>query len=68
MSLLLAISGPILAILFASFFAFSGFVGCAGMLPGSAPDLRNLLCGVPLGYGDLAERLEFAVPARVLAC
>ena len=53
-SLLLAI----LAIMFANIFALSGFVGCAGMLPEYAPNLRNLLCGVPLGYGDLAKRLE----------
>ena len=68
MGLILAILSLILAILFANIFALSGFVGCAGMLPEYVPNLRNLLCGVPLGYGDLAKRLEFAVPARVLAC
>ena len=38
--------------------------GSAGMLPGSAPNLCNLLAGVPLGYGDLAQRFKFAVPQR----
>ena len=34
------------------------------MLPGSAPHLGNPLAGVPLGYGDLAQRSKFAVPRR----
>ena len=41
-----------------------GLSGSAGMLPGSAPNLSNPLCGVPLGYGDLAQRFKFAVPRR----
>ena len=32
--------------------------------PGCCRDLRNPLCGVPLGYGDLAKRFKFAVPLR----
>ena len=35
-----------------------GLSGSAGMLPGSAPNLSNPLCGVPLGYGDLAQRFK----------
>ncbi len=34
------------------------------MSPGSASNLGNPLCGVPLGYGDLAQRFKFAVPLR----
>ena len=48
---------------FAGFAKFAGFAGFAKMLPGKrhgAPELG--LTGFPLGYGDLAERLEFAVP------
>ena len=41
-----------------------GLSGSAGMSPGSAPNLSNPLCGVPLGYGDLAKRFKFAVPRR----
>ena len=36
--------------------------GGDGMLPGSAPNLGNPLSGVPLGYGDLAERFKSAHP------
>ena len=76
----MAILGLILAILdlifvgfawfagFARFAGFAGFARFAKMLPRNAMDLRNSVCGWPLGYGDLAERLEFAVPAGVLAC
>ena len=35
-----------------------GLSGSAGMLPGSAPNLSNPLSGVPLGYGDLAQRFK----------
>ena len=38
--------------------SWRGLSGSAGMLPGSAPDLGNPLCGVPLGYGDLAQRFK----------
>ena len=41
-----------------------GLSGSAGMLPGYTASLRNSLCGVSLGYGDLAERIKFAVPHR----
>ena len=41
-----------------------GLSGFAGVSPGSAPNLSNPLCGVPLGYGDLAQRFKFAVPHR----
>ena len=41
-----------------------GLSGSAGMLPGYTASLRNSLCGVSLGYGDLAERIKFAVPRR----
>ena len=41
-----------------------GLSGSAGMLQGSAPNLSNPLAGVPLGYGDLAQRFKFAVPHR----
>ena len=44
--------------------SFRRLSGSAGMLPGSAPNLSNPLCGVPLGYGDLAQRFKFAVPQR----
>ena len=41
---------------------FSGscrvFASSAGMSPGSASNLGNPLCGVPLGYGDLAQRFK----------
>ena len=40
------------------------FACSAGMSPGSASNLSNPLCGVPLGYGDLAQRFKFAVPHR----
>ena len=40
------------------------FSGSAGMLPGSASNLGNPLSGVPLGYGDLAQRFKFAVLQR----
>ena len=33
-------------------------VGPAVMLPGYTANLRNSLCGVPLGYGDLAQRFK----------
>ena len=32
--------------------------GSAGMLPGYTASLQNSLCGVSLGYGDLAERIK----------
>ena len=35
-----------------------GLSGPAGNLPGSAPNLGNPLSGVPLGYGDLAQRFK----------
>ena len=35
-----------------------GLSGSAGMLPGYTASLRNSLCGVSLGYGDLAERIK----------
>ena len=35
-----------------------GLSGSAGMLPGCTASLRNSLCGVPLGYGDLAQRFK----------
>ena len=35
-----------------------GLSGSAGMLPGSAPNLSNPLCGVPLGYGDSRSGLN----------
>ena len=38
--------------------------GFAGVSPGSTSNLSNPLCGVPLGYGDLAQRFKFAVPHR----
>ena len=41
-----------------------GFSGSVGALPGPATNLSNPLCGVPLGYGDLAQRFKFAVPLR----
>ena len=41
-----------------------GLSGSAGMSPGSASNLSNPLAGVPLGYGDLAQRFKFAVPQR----
>ena len=41
-----------------------GLSGSAGMLPGYTASLRNSLCGVSLGYGDLAERIKFAVSQR----
>ena len=43
-----------------------GLSGFAGVSPGSTSNLSNPLCGVPLGYGDLAQRFKFAVPLRVL--
>ena len=53
-------------ILFCSFRASScrGLLGSAGVLPGSTSNLSNPLFGVPLGYGDLAQRFKFAVPHR----
>ena len=36
-----------------------GLSGSAGRLPGYTVGLRNSLCGVSLGYGDLAQRIEF---------
>ena len=36
-----------------------GLSGSAGRLPGYTASLRNSLCGVSLGYGDLAERIKF---------
>ena len=44
--------------------SFRRLSGSAGMLPGYTASLRNSLCGVSLGYGDLAERIKFAVPRR----
>ena len=41
-----------------------GLSGFAGVSPGSTSNLSNPLCGVPLGYGDLAQRFKFAVPQR----
>ena len=41
-----------------------GLSGFAGVSPGSASNLSDPLCGVPLGYGDLAQRFKFAVPHR----
>ena len=41
-----------------------GLSGFAGLSPGSTSNLSNPLCGVPLGYGDLAQRFKFAVPQR----
>ena len=41
-----------------------GLSGFAGVSPGSTSNLSNPLCGVPLGYGDLAQRFKFAVPHR----
>ena len=38
--------------------SWRGLSGCAGMLPGYTASLRNSLCGVSLGYGDLAERIK----------
>ena len=35
-----------------------GLSGSAGRLPGYTVGLRNSLCGVSLGYGDLAERIK----------
>ena len=35
-----------------------GLSGSAKVLPGSASNLSNPLCGVPLGYGDLAQRFK----------
>ena len=51
---------------FTGFAGFAGLAGFAKMLPGKrhgAPEL--VLTCFPLGYGDLAERLEFAVPDGV---
>ena len=42
----------------------SGFVRFRQVSPGSTSNLSNPLCGVPLGYGDLAQRFKFAVPQR----
>ena len=36
-----------------------GLSGSAGMLPGYTLNLRNSLCGFPLGYGDLAQRFKY---------
>ena len=41
-----------------------GLSGSAGVSPGSASNLSDPLCGVPLGYGDLAQRFKLAVPHR----
>ena len=38
--------------------------GCAGTVPGYTANLRNWFSGVLLGYGDLAQRIKFAVPHR----
>ena len=46
--------------------SFRRLSGSAGMLPGSAPNLSNPLAGVPLGYGDLAQRFS-PYPNGVLA-
>ena len=35
-----------------------GLSGSAGRLPGYTVGLRNSLCGVSLGYGDLAQRIK----------
>ena len=35
-----------------------GLSGFAGVSPGSASNLSDPLCGVPLGYGDLAQRFK----------
>ena len=48
--------------------SFRRLSGSAGMLPGSASNLSNPLCGVPLGYGDLAQRFNSPYPVGVLAC
>ena len=39
-------------------------LGSAGMVPGNTADLQNSLSGVLLGYGDLAQRIKFAVTHR----
>ena len=49
LGLILAILGLILALLRLLLRPLSEFVGCAGMLPEYAANLRNLLCGIPPG-------------------